>query len=458
MSTETAPAAGASAPAPATTPKSPIPKDMRDRILGIRPTPVDPAEVEKQEAEKKRIADEKLAADKKLADDKAAADAKAAEAKKKPKSGPALPEEKPPVGKSIEQTVREILPEITGEGKKKTTPTANPEIEREIELAKFAERKGGEKFTGFADKVADFYATQDALLADKAKELGGANSADFREYLQGDEFKGWVAQNRPNYAGQKSRLQEDMVAEKARLDAERALEPKLKELERQTLELKHGPRIEQMKDAVLQKIVLVDPSDEKDPALAGFTADPMKFGEEHPEEAQIIASEAQLILNRVDAVLRIDHDIVTPNPKNNPDHKWLADFMVDRNQELAKRHPTGLEMEDGKILIDGFTYEKKGLRNDPRYRRWTAIELAGMIAKEGNDEILKRLKTRREGVLKSIYGKPSAKEEKPPEIPPTGAAKEPEKPAASPEAPFSRGSGAARKPAAEKKTLASRYA
>src|SRR5690349_12185856 len=115
-------AAATAAPTPTTPPKiTSVPKDVRQRILsgGKPPSPDELAEKAKLEAAaaEKKKADDKAAADKKAEEERAAAEAK----EKKKFKAPKLPDP-PPIElekkKTIEETVREILPEITGQSNK----------------------------------------------------------------------------------------------------------------------------------------------------------------------------------------------------------------------------------------------------------------------------------------------------------------------------------------------------
>lgn len=453
MSTAPAPIAGAAA-APvgaAAAPAKPdtaasVPADIRRRVLGARPP--SPADATQKQLDDKAKADkeaaDKLASEKKTADEKKKADDAAAAAAagnpppsqprvKKTKEGPALPE-KPP-GETEAQMRERIQKDEADKAaaahrKPAPIPSTNPEVEREIELAKFAETKHPDRYAGFTDKVTTFFTARDEMLAAKAKELGGANSAEFKDYLDGDEFKGWIDQHRPSYArGDKVKLSEDMIADRGRAEATREMQPKLKQLERQTAELQHAPEINAKTNAALH-IIITDPNEVKDPAMEGFAKDPVKFGEEHPEEAQVIAAEAGDAVELIREVYRIDRDLVDFNPKARPQQQRIRDFMVGQNASMRAKHPNGLEMPDGKILIDAATFTERGLEKDPRYRVFSADEIAGMIAATRQSEILAKLGRRRVGVQKSIY---APKVETPPAAPAgqsAAAAEEPPSPAA----------------------------
>lgn len=342
--------------------------------------------------------------------------------------------------------------EIAGENPP-AAPTLTPEVEREIELAKFAESQHADRYTGFTDKVKKFYVDRDQLVGQKAKELGGQNSAQFKDYLDSDEFRGWVEQNRPSYVrGDKAKLSEDMIASRARAEATRELQPQLKSLERKTAELEFSPTIKAKTSHALN-IILTDPNEKKDPALVGFAKDPMGFGQEHPEEAQLIAAESAHTVDLIEEVYRLDHDLVDFDPAKRPNQQRIREFMQGQNGVLRDKHPNGIEMLDGKILIDAKTFTERGLHKDPRYRIFNADEMAGMLAVDANAKILDKLQKRSVGVTKSIYAK---KVDTPP--PPPGgqgnpAPDEPPSPGAhSSAAPGTRG-----KPK-DQKSLANRYA
>jgi hypothetical protein len=410
MSTVTAsPADGtAAAPAvsaaPADKPKvtPSIAASIRRRAQGL------PELTPEQMAEAKTKAEaDKAAADKKSADGTpaAAVTPPVVEKVRKVKAGPALPEPKAtPTGdqKSVADQVADAL--AKDKAAAAATPPVSPEIEREVELAKFAARKNPDKYAGMADRVAGFYASRDTMLAEKARELGGQNSGEFKDYIDSDEFKDWVRTNRPVYQrGDVAKLQEDMIADRVRAETRAEMAPELKALERQTAELRHGPEINALTNQAL-RIIITDASEDKDPALAGFAADPIRFGEQFPDEARLIASSAADAIDQIKEVYRIDRDLVDFNPRKPTERQaQIREFAVERNARLREKHPTGLEMNDGKILIDADTFEKRALHADPRYRTFTADELAGMIAAEKNAEVLAKLRQRREGVTKSIY-------------------------------------------------------
>lgn len=408
--------------------KKSIAPSFRDRVLnGARPAPPEtPEQKAKREADEKAKTDaaqkEKEAAEAKVREDAEKAKGGNAGAPtsrvKKVKAGPELPPETPPAsgpsGEALREVVREVVAETNRPSTETSTPSLDPEIQREIEIARFAETKHGDKYTGMAGKVEKFFRERDQLVAAKAKELGGQKSPEFREWLDGDEFKGWIDENRPSYQrGDKAKLTEEMIADRAREEARREMEPEIKRIDRQSREMQVKPIIDQVTTHLVQKVILVDPAEkpeDKDPALTGFAANPMKFGEEHPEEARLIAQDANEVVELVSELYRIDHDLVDFDPKKpTPRQQQLREFSVQQNTVLRKEHPNGIEMQDGKILIDADTYTKRGLHKDPRYRVFNTEELAGMLAHERRMKLLGKLSQRREGVSKSIYApKPAA--------------------------------------------------
>lgn len=445
-----APAAGgASAP-------SKIPADIRRRAQGLTALTKEQQDEEKAKADKV-VADAaaaKAADEKKLADeakakaDAAAVGAPAVEKVKKVKSGPPLPEAPPADTRSVEEQVREAMEKDKRAGGAAGAPALAPEVQREVDLAAFAAKKHPDRYAGMADKIVGFYGARDTMLAEKAKELGGQGTGEFKDYLESDEFKEWVRLNRPTYQrGDVAKLQEDMIADRARTEARAEMAPELKALERKTAELEHAPDIRLRTDQAL-KIILADPNPEKDPALEGFAKDPMKFGEKYPEEAGLIATQAAEAVELIREVYRIDRDLVDFDPKR-PTEKQVQinRFMVAQNGALREKHPNGIEMNDGKILVDAATYEKRGLRSDQRYRTFKADEIAGMIAAQRNAEVLTKLRQRREGVTKSVYA---------PKVAVTAGAQNGQQPAKaddappSPDAVVTRASGGKGKPAETK--------
>jgi len=441
-----------------------VPDDVRRRILSGGRMPPEDAAAAKEKADKlaaeKKSADEKAAkekTDKETADQKKQSDEAAA--KKKKKEAPALPDLKsPPPGpgidpKDLAQTVRDMLPEIQREQRADPQKrTFSPEVEQELVLARFAEQHTPEKYKGMAEKVESFYVAQDQLLAEKAKELGGQRSHEFKNYLESDEYRDWVSRSQPRYErGDKQKLTEAAIAARAEGEAMRKLAPQIDELKKKTLEVEHAANIRQQ---VQQSYVhiLANPPDDPDPALEGFSKDPMKFGEEHPEEARVIATEAQTFGNLIETVHRVDVGLIDPKA-DKAELKWIRTFMNRQNAEMAKKNPNGLQMPDGHILVDAVTYDKHQLHKDPRYRTWSATEMAGMIALEGNAQVLARLRARRDGVATSVYAKPPAL----PVLGESGQEKKEPDTKKSPEADVSRSPGG-RKENKEKKSLAKQYA
>jgi hypothetical protein len=431
--------------------------DIKKRILRGDAPPPPISDEEKQRLEKeaadKRAAEEKAEADKKAAEEKAAQEAKAKQERKK---APKLPEPPPiapkPDTKTLAETVREILPEITRQNAT-PPPKLSPEVEAEIKLAEFAEKQGGEYYQGHAKKVMDFYVVNDEHLAAKAKELGGYRSEDYRQYLESEEYRGFVAQHRPTYQrGDKQKFQGGQIAARAAEQTRKELEPKMRELELKQLETQHAPEIDQLVHGALT-VMVADPAEkeeERDPALVEFAKDPKKFGEQYPEEMRIIATEADAFTRRIRSIKRVSLGLEVGDVEKNADHRYVSDYMVRQNKAMQEKNPNGIRMPDGKILVDAETYHKHKLQSNRDYRTWTVEEVAGMLAAEGNAQILTRLKQRREGVAKSIYAKP------PPALPPAnngqGAGTEETPP--SPEASTSRASGSKKTPPKTEKATA----
>lgn len=427
-----APTPPATPPVPAAAPavKSSVPADIRNRVLGgkVAPPPAAPTPP-------------------------AAPAAGAAPVPPAPGTPPAPPAGDPPPPPEPKPRVRKVKdgPELPAAPAAPLIPPAappappaapavDPEIQREIDLANFAAQRNPDRYAGMADRVKGFFGAHTDLLRDKAKELGGERSGEFKDWLQSDDYKAWITENRPNYQkGDKTRLQEDMIAARARDEARREMEPELKKLERATATLEHAPVIRAQSDAAL-RIMLTDPNAEKDPALEGFAKDPMKFGEAHPEEARLIANEAQETVELVQEVIRIDRDLVDFNPRApTPIQAKIRDFSMAQNAKLRETRPNGVEMADGSILIDADTYHRRGLSKDPRYRVFNSEELVGMLAATKNAEILAKLKQRRDGVSKSVYA-PRAPAAPPPPAAPEGGGDAPPSPmAGSSAAPGGRG-------------------
>lgn len=405
-----APAAGA-ATTTTTTPNK-IPADIRRRAQGLTTQTKEEIEADKVKVEKAaQDAAAKTAEEKRLADEaKAKADASSGAAGapvtdkvKKVKAGPPLPEPKPAEGKSVEEMVKDALAKDAKDAAS-ATPILSPEVEREVDLARFAAKKHPDRYAGHADKIIGFYQSRDAMLAEKAKELGGQNSGEFRDYIEGDEYKEWVRQNRPAYQrGDVAKLQEDMIADRARAEARAELAPEIRALERKTLGIELAPVIQRETEGAL-KIILTDPNAEKDPALAGFAANPLAFGEQHPDEARLIAQEASATVELIREVHQIERNIVEFDPKRPTERQAEISKSMGRfNASLRAIHPQGIEAADGKILIDATTYDQHRLERNPRYRVFNATEIGGMLAAEANARVLEKLRQRREGVAKSIY-------------------------------------------------------
>lgn len=404
-----APAAATPETTNATAKVTTVPKSIRDRVLGVRQIP--PTETEKAAAAEKEASD-KAAADKAKADaeakakETAAADAGPTTKLKKAKAGPPLPEKKPAAadpGTELRDTVRQVLAE-SGAAAGPAKTKLSPEQERELELAQFAEQTGGEQYAGFAEKLTTFYGANQEHLTEKAKELGGPQSAEFKEYIQSDEYRGFLREVQPRYANpaDKSKFTEKMIESRAREATLRELDPKLKEMERKNREITLTPIIQQKTQQAVQHIITdVREPDKREEALTEFVKDPTKFGEEFPEEARLIASTANEYAGYVEEIYRVNEGLVPVD--QNPKQQAIRTYMTKVNRVMQEKNPSGLEMPDGKILVDAITYTERGLQNDPRYRTWTADEMAGMMSNEGNDQLIKRLQQRREGLQKSFF-------------------------------------------------------
>lgn len=407
-----------------------VPKDFRSRFLsGKKPEKTaDQLAAEKRATEE---ADAKAKADKEKADaEKAKATAAAAapaggETKRpKKKDVPELPTAKPGAAAAADRdTLRQVVQEVvreTGAGAAASPGTTaaaataatnvDPEVQRELDIATFAEKKHPDRYNGLSKRLSDYYQSRDQLLNAKAKELGGFKSAEFRDFIEGDEFKSWNDENRPTYQrGDKTKLAEEMISARAREEAEAAMKPKLQELDRKQRALEVAPLINQSV-AHARNIIFTeqddpnDPKKEKDPALIAFAKDPNKFGEDYPEEASIIAQEAVQGLELVQEVYRMEHDLVDFVPdKPSPLQQMIRKHTSEVNQQLREKFPKGVQREDGKILIDVDTYNRLGLEKDPRYRVLTADEIAGTLAATTHARVLDKLRRRREGITKSIY-------------------------------------------------------
>lgn len=438
--------AGAATPPPA---KPSSPSDIKRRAQGLPPlTPEQEAAIAnswktKESAPAVKADEIPPAGDAKPPAEKKIDPVPPVEKVRKVKAGPPLPEpSKAADGKSIETLVREALEKE--KPAKAAAPKVAPEIERELELARFAEKKNPEAYGGFADKVTSYYEARDELLSAKAKELGGQNSHEFRDYVESDEFKEWAKSARPAYQrGDVAKLQEDMIADRTREQVKAEMAPEMKALERKTREIEHARDINDRVQRSVQ-IIITDTAAEKEPAMVQFAANPQKFGEDYPEEAKLIANEATEAMEQIREVYRIDRDIVEFNPSRPTDtQQKIKQFLVKQNTALREKYPNGIEMDGGKILVDAETYHSRNLGNDARYRLFQADEIAGMIAATKNEEVREKLRVRREGVAKSFYSKKEAPATTPPDKQETTADNEER---TSPDAVVSRSSGAKGKP------------
>lgn len=342
------------------------------------------------------------------ADDKdAAAEAEKSRVKRKtPESTlPPIPEA-PAAGAPItEGRVREIVAEKPGAG---DTPALKPEDQNDLQLAQFASKKFSDKYADLPTKLTKWFGVRDEHLAAKAKELGGQQSQEFRDYLNSSDLQAFVRENAPTYQrGDSKKVYEEYLKDQGAQETMARIKPELNEIQRKQKEMEEGPKIMQQVGNALV-VMLTDLDDKnKDEALVEASKDLVKFAQENEVEGGVIVRNAVFFREAMEETLRITSGLAQVDPaKPSPTHQWIDGFIGGLEQRMEKTWPNGLEMKDGKIIVTGEQMKRLQAakpKNLAAYRMLTPVEIVSQIAIEGQSEIKRQLKIEREKLERSGF-------------------------------------------------------
>ena len=232
-------------------------------------------------AAEKREADEKAAAEKRAADEKAAADAATAAIKvRKTKTPAEIAAEEKAKKEAEEKASRETAAAAWESG-------LLDEEKDQLELARMAERKDPVKYKGLAAKTEKF------IRENAAK----TEAADFDP--DSDDYKAWVAKERPALSNSEVRALERMRGEE--IATKKATEESAKVLD-QTFRMVEEPRVKQQADAYFAKAASEAMPDD---VAKVFREDPKKAAEQFPFEVQIAQAELSAHADVVEEMLAL---------------------------------------------------------------------------------------------------------------------------------------------------------
>lgn len=444
-----------------TPPKKPTPltKEQRERVLrGESPNPVETPEqkatrelAEKADREKKE----------KETKDKADREAKEKEDRQKKKEKADLPpippaSSAPVTGDEVRRLAEETARATTLDLAKKNEPAApklNDDDQRDLELAEFAAKKHKDRYSDLPKKIVEFATRRDDYLATKAKELGGRETAEFRDFVTGDEFKRFMRENAPTYQrGDAKKIYEEFLEERGAQRALSTIEPKLEEMNRRQRQIEMAPVIQNtVANAV--RIMLVEEGPQADESLVEFAKSPQAFVKENEVEGAIIVRHATFFQQAMEETMRITSGLATAAELQNPTdtQKWIDQFIIRKEREIETKFPNGALVEDGTIIVSSAQLDRLRKANVPnlsKYRMMKPNEIVGAIAVEGRAELRNQLDAERKRLERAGFQRVKKKETPPKtEETPTSGAENSPMAGSSPAAGASGGQGGGNAPA-----------
>lgn len=359
----------------------------------VDPTPADPAAKEAPPAETKKGAE---------------GEQPAATNQDRPKVGKAVP--LPPAAPAINndvisKAIEEGIKAGIGANKKQEPapapkPTLNPDDQAEIELATYASEKLADKYADLPNQMQAWFKARDEFVTAKATELGGAQSQEFKEFLEGDEFKSFVRSNRPALRqGDRTKLEREKIKDEAKAESDKKLAEAEAKWRRELAELKHGPAIKAEVNAAVTDMLTDD-----DDVITAYRTNPDAALAERPIEAQEIHSIATSIDRSAHEYLRISRGLVDPSPDDKL-HKWLDDFLVNQGKVLDSL-PVEKRTRDGKVLVSMETYSRV-LKTNPsdagNYQTWNDKDVLTMLSALGKNAIKTSVQKVRTSLEKSGF-------------------------------------------------------
>jgi hypothetical protein len=350
-----------------------------------------PSEDEKKAAEDAAKAKEEEAKAKADAEKKAAEEA-AAEAAKKAAETPA----------PIKGTKRKTQAEVDAEAKAKADAEAAEkqsaakqdwekalldEERDQLDMARFAEKKFGEKYKGLSAKVEKF------IRENAAKVEAEDFDAD------SDEYRAWVEKNRPNLTTAEIRIierarGEDIAEEKAKKATDDVLD--------RTFRMVETPRVKAEADAYYAKAASeVMPED----VQAAFKESPAKAREQFPFEYGIVEAEMNAHADAVEEMLaltRVNPDtrrVLKPYDPKNPVH--VAAFqLVQAVDETFKKTGGADLVRNGRTFLPRAELARIPAEQRGKYWTFNSREIAERSTAMVKTRIADRIKSEHERMAK----------------------------------------------------------
>lgn len=391
--------------------KTVVPKEMRERLLRGQEAPVEtPEEKTKREADEKAVKD-KAEADAKEKADQAAKEKADEEKKKKEKERKTDLPPIPAAGAPAPITEARVAEIVRAEHKpvEVTQPKLNEDDQKDLELAEFAARQHGDRYADLPGKVTAWVAKRDDFLTAKAKELGGRETPEFRDFVRGDDYRRFAGENAPAYQrGDAKKIYEEYIEDRGAKKALREIRPEMDALEKRQRQIEQAPVIEQTVAAGV-KIMLEDDAAAPDEALVEFLKNPAGFVQSNEVEGQIVVRHATFFKEVMNETLRITSGLADPkqlekNPTEN--QKWIDGFIQRKEAEIEAKFPNGAPTASGAIIVTTAQLERLKRANVPNlanYRTMLPAEIVGAIAVEGRLEIKRQLSLERQKLERSGF-------------------------------------------------------
>lgn len=231
----------------------------------------------------------------------------------------------------------------------------------EYEIAKFAENVSP-ALKGKAKETLDYFRKVDAFITSHPDATPDS-----------DEFKDFVADNRPKYSPRERRMVEgQMIQSKASAQAKAELKGQLERQEREIHTLKVQPKIDAelsgFNHLLSTSIMLPEGVDGtgKEVATAIATKGYTEAAKEFSVEAPIIAQHQQTAAE----YLRIANAVV-PFDRNNATHKWLDTFVQNQGRILASQ-PEAAKLRNGRTFLPLNEYAQLANTNPTKAaQHWT---------------------------------------------------------------------------------------
>ncbi len=359
----------------------------------------EPSAEEKAEAEKK-AAEEKAAADK-LAAEKAAAEKKAED----DKAAAAATADRP-----LKATKRKSQAEVDAEARAKAEEadkakkaneaqdwekTLIDEERDQLEMARFAEQKFGEKYKGLGAKTEKF-------IRENAAKV---EADDFDP--ESDEYREWVEKNRPSLSTAEIRMierkrGEEIAEAKTRKSSDDVLD--------RTFRMIEEPRVKSEADNYYAKASSeVMPEEVK----AVFKESAEKAREQFPFEYEIIEQELARHADAVEEMLaltRVNPDtkrVLRPYDPANPNH--VAAFNIVQSVDESFKKTGGADLNrGGRLFLPRAELARIPVAERGKYWTFTSKEIADRSTAIVKERIVSRIKNEQERLGKMGFERKKA--------------------------------------------------